>query len=220
RSTCPARSTPLGTPTGGLCCSATTTAAAPSCTVSTWPSRNAGSSRRSRAPSTTRACGPTANSGTAGAARPGPQRSAPTAGHCFAVGLGNYRGSTGYGRAWREAFAGDPGFTELADVAAVRDQAVARGLADPARLVLAGGSWGGYITLLGLGTQPEKWSLGIASVPLADHVATYEDEMEPLKAAHRALFGGTPRERPEFYRVRSAITYVDRVAVPVLILAG
>src|SRR5439155_21277308 len=42
---------------------------------------------------------------------------------------------------------------------------VESGVADRARLVLAGRSWGGYLTLLGLGTQPDLWSLGIAEVP-------------------------------------------------------
>ena len=93
-------------------------------------------------------------------------------------------------------------------------------MADPSRLVLGGRSWGGYLTLLGLGRQPEAWSLGIAEVPVADYVAAYEDEMEPLRAMDRALFGGTPAERPEFYAERSPITYADRLRVPVLVLAG
>jgi dienelactone hydrolase len=140
--------------------------------------------------------------------------------HGFAVALVNYRGSTGYGREWRDALEADPGLTEIADVEAVRDHLVATGVADPARLVLAGASWGGYLTLLGLGRQPEAWSLGVAVVPVADYVAAFEDEMEPLKAFDRALFGGTPAERPDFYRERSPITYVDRVRVPLLVMAG
>jgi dipeptidyl aminopeptidase/acylaminoacyl peptidase len=140
--------------------------------------------------------------------------------HGFAVVLVNYRGSTGYGREWRDALEADPGLTEIADLRAVRDHLVAAGLADPARLVLGGGSWGGYLTLLGLGRQPEAWSLGLAAVPVADYVAAYEDEMEPLRAFDRALFGGTPGERPDFYRERSPITYVDRLRAPVMVLAG
>jgi dipeptidyl aminopeptidase/acylaminoacyl peptidase len=140
--------------------------------------------------------------------------------HGFAVAMVNYRGSTGYGRAWRDALEGNPGLTELEDLAAVRDHLVGAGIADSRRLVLAGGSWGGYLTLLGLGRQPELWSLGLALVPVADYVAAFEDEMEPLKAYDRALFGGTPAERPEFYRERSPITYADRLRVPALITAG
>ena len=140
--------------------------------------------------------------------------------HGYAVVLVNYRGSTGYGRAWRDALEGNPGLTELEDIAAVHDWAIVSGLADPSRVILNGDSWGGYLTLLGLGTQPERWSLGIAGVPVADYVAAYEDEMEPLKAFDRSLFGGAPEDGPDVYRRRSPITYVDRVRVPVLVLAG
>ena len=138
----------------------------------------------------------------------------------YAVVHVNYRGSTGYGSTWRDAIEGRPGLTELEDIAAVRDWAVASGLAHPERIVLTGGSWGGYLTLLGLGTQPELWSLGIAAVPVADYVAAYEDEMDALKATDRALFGGSPAEVPQVYRKASPITYVDQLRVPVLVLAG
>jgi dipeptidyl aminopeptidase/acylaminoacyl peptidase len=140
--------------------------------------------------------------------------------HGFAVVLVNYRGSSGYGRRWRDAIRGNPGLTELEDIVRVREWAVSTGLADSRSIVLSGGSWGGYLTLLGLGRHAELWSLGIAYVPVADVVAGYEDEMNHLKAYDRALFGGSPQQIPEAYRLRSPITYVERVRVPVLILAG
>ena len=140
--------------------------------------------------------------------------------HGFAVLNVNYRGSTSYGQAWRDAIEGNPGFTELADIAAVRAYAVDNGIADPHRIILTGGSWGGYLTLLGLGTQPDLWSLGIAEKPTADYIAAFEDMMEPEKAFDRALFGGSPADRPEFYAERSPITYAERLMAPVQILAG
>jgi len=140
--------------------------------------------------------------------------------HGFAVVCLNYRGSSGYGKAWRDAIVGRPGLTELEDIAKVHDWAVATKLADPRRSVLSGGSWGGYLTLLGLGTQPERWALGIGIVPIGDYISAYEDEMEPLKKYDAALFGGTPTEVPERYRVANPITYVDRVKVPMLLLVG
>lgn len=140
--------------------------------------------------------------------------------HGFAVVMPNYRGSSGYGKAWRDAIVGRPGLTELEDVAAVQDWAVASGLADPRRCVLGGGSWGGYLTLLGLGTQPERWAAGVAIVPIGDYVAAFEDEMESLKRFDAALFGGTPTDIPETYRRSNPITYIDNVRVPVLLLIG
>jgi len=140
--------------------------------------------------------------------------------HGFAVALVNYRGSSGYGREWRDALQGNPGLPEIEDLKTVRDRLVDTGVADAGRVVLAGASWGGYLTLLGLGRQPEAWSLGLAAVPVADYVVAFEDEMEPLKAFDRALFGGTPAERLSLYRERSPITYLERLQAPMLILAG
>ena len=140
--------------------------------------------------------------------------------HGYAVVQVNYRGSTGYGSAWRDALEARVGHTELEDIVAVRDHLVAIGLADPARIVLAGASWGGYLTLLGLGLYPDRWAVGLAGVPVADYLAAYEDEMDGLKAFDRSLFGGSPQEVPDKYRDASPITYVDAVRAPVLVLAG
>ncbi|MCM2427593.1 S9 family peptidase [Streptomyces sp. RKAG337] len=140
--------------------------------------------------------------------------------HGFAVVRLNYRGSTGYGREWTDALKHRVGLIELEDVAAVREWAVGSGLADPAKLVLSGGSWGGYLTLLGLGTQPTAWTAGLAAVPVADYVASYTDEMEALKSLDRTLFGGSPAEVPERYEASSPITYVERVTAPVYVSAG
>ncbi|SFN45779.1 Dipeptidyl aminopeptidase/acylaminoacyl peptidase [Pseudonocardia ammonioxydans] len=138
----------------------------------------------------------------------------------FTVVEVNYRGSTGYGSAWRDAIEGRPGLTELADVAAVQDALVADGTVDPARCAVDGWSWGGYLALLAAGTQPGRWAAAVAGVPVADYVAAYADEMEQLRAFDRALFGGSPEDLPELYTEASPLTYVDAVRVPVLVLAG
>ena len=138
----------------------------------------------------------------------------------YAVVQVNYRGSTGYGSAWRDALTERIGHTELADIAAVHDHLIAEGVVDPARSVISGYSWGGYLTLLALGVQPERWAAGVGGVPVADYVAAYDDEMEQLRAYDRALFGGSPQDVPDAYRDSSPLTYVDRVRAPVLVLAG
>ncbi|WP_457029226.1 S9 family peptidase [Kitasatospora sp. P5_F3] len=140
--------------------------------------------------------------------------------HGFAVVRVNYRGSTGYGQAWTDALHGRVGLIELEDIGAVRDWAVDSGLADPSQLVLSGGSWGGYLTLLGLGTQPDSWTLGLAAVPVADYLASYQDEMEALKSLDRTLFGGSPDEVPELWHASSPLSYVEQLKAPVYISAG
>ncbi len=57
-------------------------------------------------------------------------------------------------------------------------------------------------------------------MPVADYLAAYADEMEQLRAFDRALFGGSPEQVPAVYRAASPLSYVDRVAGPVLVLAG
>jgi dipeptidyl aminopeptidase/acylaminoacyl peptidase len=140
--------------------------------------------------------------------------------HGFAVLGANYRGSTGYGKQWQDALEGDPGRPELIDLRAGRDHLVREGVADPERIVLAGASLGGYLTLQGIGTIPEAWSAAVAVVPVADYEAAFEDESPALQEFDRALFGGTPAECGDLYRERSPISHVHRVRVPVLIITG
>src|SRR5262249_52001479 len=137
--------------------------------------------------------------------------------HGFAVAMVNYRGSTGRGRTFRDRLIGDPGFPETEDVVAGLDDLVARGIADPERAVIAGNSWGGYITLLSAGLHPDRFALGLAGVPVADYPVAFRDEAETLRAMDRSLFGGTPAERPDLYEERSPLTYILDVRAPLLI---
>ncbi len=140
--------------------------------------------------------------------------------HGVAVAMVNYRGSTGYGTSFRDALIGDPGFPEVADMVAALDRLVADGVADPGRAVLGGGSWGGYIALLGIGLHPDRWAAAVAVVPVADYVTAFADEAPGLQSFDRSLFGGSPDEVGDLYRERSPLTYVDRVRTPVLVIAG
>jgi dipeptidyl aminopeptidase/acylaminoacyl peptidase len=139
----------------------------------------------------------------------------------FVVGLVNYRGSIGYGREWRDSLIGDIGGPELEDVNAGLRDLVERGVADPTRAVIAGYSWGGYITLLELGKHPELWICGVAGVPIGDYEAAYEDSSPLLQAYDRALLGGaTPANVPELMRDRNPINFAADVRAPVLFIIG
>jgi len=138
----------------------------------------------------------------------------------FAVARVNYRGSTGYGPAWRAALTEGVGLTQLADLAAVRADLLARGLARPDAVGLWGTSWGGYLVLLALGTQPELWQAGVAVKPVADCAAAFHSGTAALRALDASLFGGTPDQVPERYARSSPSSYVDAVRAPVLVVAG
>ena len=139
----------------------------------------------------------------------------------FVVGMVNYRGSIGYGREWRDTLIGNIGGPELEDVNAGLRDLVERGLADPARAVIAGYSWGGYVTLLELGKHPDLWICGVAGVPVGDYEDGYEELSPLLQEYDRALLGGhEPKDVPELMRDRNPINFADRVRVPALFLIG
>src|SRR6185369_3446462 len=138
----------------------------------------------------------------------------------FCVAMLNYRGSIGFGAAWRDALIGNIGWPEVEDITSGHDDLIARGLADPARSAIAGWSWGGYLTLLTHGMHPDRFIAGVAGVPVADYVAAYADESPLLQAYDRALLGGEPADVPQLMLERSPIEYVDRVTAPLLITAG
>ncbi|MFN2607203.1 MAG: prolyl oligopeptidase family serine peptidase [Acidimicrobiales bacterium] len=140
--------------------------------------------------------------------------------HGVAVAMVNYRGSTGYGVAFRDALIGDPGFPEVADVVAGVDDLVAAGVADATRVAVDGGSWGGYVTLLAIGLHPERWVAAVAAVPVADYLSAFADEAPNLQAFDRTLFGGGPEEVGDLYSERSPLTYAGAVRTPLLVIAG
>jgi dipeptidyl aminopeptidase/acylaminoacyl peptidase len=138
----------------------------------------------------------------------------------FAVLQVNYRGSTGRGRAFREALQGNIGFPETEDVVAGIDHVVAEGVADPGALFLEGWSWGGYLTTLIAGLHPDRWRGACAGIPVGDYVAAHYECAPALRAWDLATLGGSPMDLPELYRERNPMTYVDRVRAPMLLIAG
>lgn len=138
----------------------------------------------------------------------------------YAVLLVNYRGSTGYGRAFRQALYGDIGFPESEDINAGLDHVIEQGLTDAERVFLEGWSWGGYLATLNAGLHPERWRGVIAGIPVGDSVAAHYECAPALRAWDIAVMGGSPMEVPELFHERNPITYVDRVRAPMLMIAG
>lgn len=141
--------------------------------------------------------------------------------HGVAVAKVNYRGSTGFGVAWRTAIHdGNIGFPEVSDVVAGLGYLIDLGIADPERCAIEGWSWGGYIAMLAIGLHPTTFAAGIGGIPVCDAVMTHEDCSPSQQAYDRAIMGGTPHEVPDRYAERSPSTYLDAVRCPVLIIAG
>ncbi|MEJ6549633.1 prolyl oligopeptidase family serine peptidase [Corynebacterium sp. USCH3] len=138
----------------------------------------------------------------------------------FAVVHVNYRGSTGYGRRWRDAIIGDPGRRAVSDIARARAWAIENGLARHSQCFIEGWSWGGYLALLSAGLFPRSWAACIAGAPIADYRHAYEEQPEALRAFDQALFEGSPEEKPDLYAVSSPVTYASNFDCPILILHG
>jgi len=124
----------------------------------------------------------------------------------------DYRGSAGYGGAFRTAVQGHLGGKDLDDVHLVVDELVARGLVDARRVGCYGGSYGGFLTLMALFTAPERWAAGCALRSVTDWRTYHPDYTQPRL--------GRPSEHPEAYARSSPIDHVDGLADPLLVLHG
>ncbi|MFD4562842.1 alpha/beta hydrolase family protein [Streptomyces sp. NPDC058467] len=138
----------------------------------------------------------------------------------YAVVRVNYRGSTGYGPDWRRAFTDGIGHTQVRDLVAVRADLVRRRLIAEQAVALWGVSWGGYLVLLALGTQPGLWQAGVAVKPVADWVAAHRSTTPALRALDVRMFGGTPDEVPERYARSSPLTYAADVTEPLFVVGA
>ncbi len=138
----------------------------------------------------------------------------------FAVALINYRGSTGYGIAFRRALIGNVCFTETDDIIACLDSVVGAGIADPDRVFWSGWSWGGCLACFNAGVNPDRWRAIFAGIPAGDFVAAHWASAPELQAWDDAVYGGSPDEVPDAYRRSDPMTYAAAVTAPVLIIAG
>ncbi len=140
--------------------------------------------------------------------------------HGYAVCALNYRGSTTFGREYQQAIWEDIGHWETEDLAATVAWLTDQGIAERGAIVLTGGSYGGYLTLLGLGRLPTLWAGGIAIVAVGDWTLMYDETADALRAYEEQIFGGPPDEFPERYRAASPLTYVGDVNAPLFVFQG
>ena len=131
--------------------------------------------------------------------------------HCFAYLTVNYRGSTGFGRAFQERINGDVGHWELEDMLAAQRWLIEQGIDNPHQILLEGGSYGGFLTV---------WAGGVAPVAIVDWTMNYEDSSAAMRGWARMIFGGSPQEKPDLYRQRSPITHAAAIQAPLLIVQG
>nr|WP_231748011.1 prolyl oligopeptidase family serine peptidase [Auraticoccus cholistanensis] len=137
----------------------------------------------------------------------------------FAVADVNYRGSTGFGRAYRDAMRGRWGEIEVADVIAVATELGRRGLVDADRMAVRGGSAGGFTTLAVLTAPEHPFACGTSFFGVAD-LAALAEFTHKFESRYLDRMVGPLPETADVYRERSPLTHVDRLSVPLLVLQG
>jgi dipeptidyl aminopeptidase/acylaminoacyl peptidase len=130
----------------------------------------------------------------------------------------DYGGSTGYGRAYRETLKGQWGVVDTEDILAVVAGLIADGLADPKKIVIRGGSAGGYAVLNGL-VHSKVFAAGANYYGVAELIMLAEDTHDFESRYLDSLIGPYP-ERKDLYVERSPLTYADNLTSPLIIFQG
>jgi dipeptidyl aminopeptidase/acylaminoacyl peptidase len=137
----------------------------------------------------------------------------------FAVVDVNYGGSTGYGRAYRTRLNGNWGVVDLQDCVNAARYLVDSGEADPGRLLITGGSAGGYTTICAL-TFTDVFAAGATYFGIADLEQFGGGETHKFELQYEHTLVGPYPETAELYRARSPIHFADRITTPMLVLQG
>jgi dipeptidyl aminopeptidase/acylaminoacyl peptidase len=136
----------------------------------------------------------------------------------FAVIDVNYRGSTGFGRAYHQAMYGDWGVVDIEDCVAAARHLVAQDKVDRYRIVSRGGSAGGYTTLA-LATFTDLLSAGASYYGISDlqAIARFTDKLE---AHYAELLVGPYPAAQRVFKARSPLFHADQIDCPLIIFQG
>lgn len=133
----------------------------------------------------------------------------------------NYRGSTGYGRAYQNLNRYDIGRGDVLDCVAGVDWLLREGLASRDKLGVTGSSQGGYMTMMCLTKYPEYWAAGSSLIGFFNYFTEFETEREDLRYWDVQNMGDPSKpEDAARYRDRSPIFFINSVRAPVQLIAG
>ena len=136
----------------------------------------------------------------------------------FAVCDVNYRGSSGFGRAYRKKLDGQWGVADVEDCVAAARFLIERGDVDPARLIIRGGSAGGFTVLSALACH-DTFTAGASLYGVADLEALAGDTHKFESRYLDSLIGPYPEAKP-LYETRSPINHLDGLTAPMIVLQG
>jgi dipeptidyl aminopeptidase/acylaminoacyl peptidase len=130
----------------------------------------------------------------------------------------NYGGSTGYGRAYRERLNGEWGVVDVDDCVNGARHLADRGDADINRLIIRGGSAGGYTTLAAL-TFRDVFKAGASYYGISD-LELLEQDCHKFESRYNHSLVGPYPERKDLYQERSPIHFTDRLSCPLILFQG
>ena len=140
----------------------------------------------------------------------------------YAVLRMNFRGSSGYGRAFLEAGYRQWGLKQQDDITDGVKWAIEQGIADPKRICIYGASYGGYAALIGLEQTPELYRCGICYAGVTDIARTFKFSdyaLEVLRAEIAEEVGDPKKEKARLEQI-SPLNHVDKIQAPVLLAYG
>jgi dipeptidyl aminopeptidase/acylaminoacyl peptidase len=137
----------------------------------------------------------------------------------FSVLVVNYRGSTGYGKAYLKQLRGNWGIYDVEDTVSGAQHLVQTGQVDPKRLVVMGGSAGGFTTLLCLIHHPGFFRAGVCLYGVSNLFTLAADTHKFEERYLDSMIGPLP-ETAHLYRERSAIFHIDKIQDPLAIFQG
>jgi dipeptidyl aminopeptidase/acylaminoacyl peptidase len=135
----------------------------------------------------------------------------------YVVFAPDYRGSIGYGRAWRQGVYNDVGGNDAKDAWMAAHYLKTLGYVDMDRVGVWGLSYGGFFTLIAVTDQPTLYRAAVDVAGVVDYAMYYED---PYHGGWTASRIGTPEQNPKVYAQASPLSHVDRLARPLLVLHG
>ena len=140
----------------------------------------------------------------------------------FCVLQMNFRGSTGYGRKFWEASFGQWGLKMQDDVTDGVNWLIAQGIADPKRVGIYGGSYGGYATLAGVAFTPDLYAAAVDYVGVSNlftFMNTIPPYWKPMLAKMQDMVGDPERDRERLTATSPAL-HVDKIKTPLFIAQG
>jgi dipeptidyl aminopeptidase/acylaminoacyl peptidase len=140
----------------------------------------------------------------------------------YAVLQMNFRGSTGYGREFWETSFKQWGKTMQDDISDGVKWLIDQGIADPKRVGIYGGSYGGYATLAGLTFTPELYACGVDYVGVSN-LFTFQNSIPPYWEPYKEMLYemvGHPQKDSLLLRDASPVFHVDKIVAPLFIAQG